>query len=112
MSPPPPLVVLSFLIDVSFGMSGVFSLGLSLVSCTVIILGFVDVTSSLSSVILLRSPLIFICRIYRSLGLGGVSLEVDPLSEEDSGMEEWEVSEVEERGESGLEELEESVRED
>ena len=82
-----------------------------------IISGFVDLTSRLSSVVLLRSPLILICSIFRFLGLGGVSLEVESLSEEDLGLEEWEESGleewedfgVEERGEIGLDEREESV---
>ena len=42
MSPPPPSVVLSLRIVAYSGMSGVFSFGVSFVSCIVTILGFVE----------------------------------------------------------------------
>ena len=50
-------------------MSGVFSLGLSLVSCTVTIVGLVVLKGCLSSVSLFLIPLILIWIILKSLSL-------------------------------------------
>ena len=54
-------------------MFGVGSLGLSFVSLTVIISGFVDFASWESSVVLLRIPFMLIWKIFRLLSLGGFS---------------------------------------
>ena len=69
-------------------MSGVFSLGLSLVSWTVTIVGLVVWISCLSSVILFRIPFILICIILKSLSLVVCGLVVEVLEEEEDEDEE------------------------
>ena len=68
-------------------MSGVFSLELSFVSCMVTMSGLEVLIRFLSSMVLFLSPLIFIWSI---LGLGGVCLKVELLSEESElELEDW-----------------------
>ena len=103
MSPPPPSVVLSFLIAVKSGKSGVFILEFSFVSWMVTILGFEEVISSSSSLVLFLIPFILIYNILKSLGLGSwgvrsLSVEEEEWEGEGGEWEEWDEGDEEEDG--------------